>query len=365
MEYRNPKELTAHPVSSALYGDNHIDGLVDSVREYGILVPLTITDKNVVISGHRRWRSALQLKLDKVSVEVKIFQDEWAEKQAILDYNKQREKTFIQKMNEAQLLKEIYSAKAKLRTQQAPNEPVGIKKSPKEMFPSETRDLLGKQVDIGSGRTYDKAEKIWDKAQEGDEKAQSLVKDIDAGDKTISKAYNELFDKAHVSHNAGENEWYTPKEYIELAVKVMGHIDLDPASTKEANTIINAKKYYDKEKDGLTQDWIGNIWMNPPYAQPLIDRFSSKLVEEYKNGNAKEAIVLVNNATETKWFQLLCSVASGVCFPVGRVKFWAPNKVSAPLQGQAVIYIGNKADIFLGVFKSMGVTMRVDKNGEA
>ena len=33
---------------------------------------------------------------------------------------------------------------------------------------------------------------------------------------------------AHVGQATGENEWYTPKEYIEAARTVLGNIELDP-----------------------------------------------------------------------------------------------------------------------------------------
>ena len=95
--------------------------------------------------------------------------------------------------------------------------------------------------------------------------------------------------------------------------------------------------------------------MNPPYASPLIRAFCAKLAAHYEQDDVTEAIVLVNNATETQWFNLLISVASAVCFPQGRVKFWAVDKEAAtPLQGQAVIYIGRKPLAFKAAFAHLG-----------
>ena len=163
--------------------------------------------------------------------------------------------------------------------------------------------------------------------------------------------------RAHVANNSGDNEWYTPVKYIEAARSVMGAIDLDPASTQIANDVIGAANYYTAEDDGLTKDWVGNVWMNPPYDGSLIGSFTEKLCESHQMGSVDQAIALVNNATETKWFQALASQASAICFPSGRVKFWHPQKEAVPLQGQAILYLGCAGHEFARVFSSFGFCM--------
>ena len=82
--------------------------------------------------------------------------------------------------------------------------------------------------------------------------------------------------KPHVTHNTGRVEWYTPPAVIKAVRTVLGEIDLDPASTAEANHIVGAKNFFTKDDDGLKHDWLGKIFCNPPYSRGLIDKFVVK-----------------------------------------------------------------------------------------
>ena len=166
--------------------------------------------------------------------------------------------------------------------------------------------------------------------------------------------------KPHVAHNSGQNEWYTPAEWIALARNVMGGIDCDPASSKIANETVKAARYYTAEDDGRDKPWGARVWMNPPYAQPLIADFCEQMASRVESGEVIEAIVLVNNGTETAWFQRLLSQASAVCFPKSRIRFFSPDGMQgAPLQGQAVVYFGPHPEAFITAAKSHGACLAV------
>jgi phage N-6-adenine-methyltransferase len=158
---------------------------------------------------------------------------------------------------------------------------------------------------------------------------------------------------AHVSYNTGENEWYTPLEFIEAARKVMGSITLDPASSKIANKTVKARRFFTKDDNGLLKKWGGTVWLNPPYSSDMINQFCDKLVESLPT--IDQAIVLVNNATDTRWFQTMVASSQAVCFPGGRIRFLDPKgNPGQPLQGQVILYYGMRTKTFSKVFKSFG-----------
>ena len=174
----------------------------------------------------------------------------------------------------------------------------------------------------------------------------------------------------HVTQNTGHMEWYTPKHIIEAAREVMGGIDMDPASTYEANEkIVKATYIRTIEDDALSQNttWMpdepygsyeGRIWLNPPYRQPHIRKFAERLLAEIEMGYVVQAIWLSNNATETSWGQMLLSNAVSVCFPAQRIKFLDRNfqPANTPTQGQMIVGLGPELDTgkFNSIFGELG-----------
>ena len=162
---------------------------------------------------------------------------------------------------------------------------------------------------------------------------------------------------AHVSRASGEIEWYTPLPIIQACRAAMGGIDLDPASSEKAQETVGAGSFFTAEDDGLSQPWSGRVFLNPPYESKLVGPFVEKMLSE----PVEQAIILVNNATETKWGQALLERADAVCFPSGRIQFLDSEGIpkQSPLQGQMIIGIGIEVESFLREFQNIGAVLCV------
>lgn len=149
-------------------------------------------------------------------------------------------------------------------------------------------------------------------------------------------------------------EWYTPALYVQAARRVLGGIDLDPASCDRANEIVRADVYFTREDDGLAHDWRGRIWLNPPYGGAQA-AFTDHLVAEYERGHILAAILLVNShATDTDWFQPLWDHL--LCFSEGRINFIGPTGEieSGSTHGSVFAYLGPDRAAFAGQFRDFG-----------
>jgi hypothetical protein len=158
--------------------------------------------------------------------------------------------------------------------------------------------------------------------------------------------------------NTGDEESYTPIDYLESARVVMNGICLDPASNQMAQINVKANNYYTVDDDGLTKEWGGKVWMNPPYTALVINKFIDKLIHHFKEDHITDAIVLTNNNTDTSWFHSAAKSSNAICFTSGRINFLKRDgSTSSPTNGQSFFYFGSDSELFKKEFSQYGLVM--------
>lgn len=163
----------------------------------------------------------------------------------------------------------------------------------------------------------------------------------------------------------GAFERFTTPEVIEAARQVLGRIDLDPASCEIAQQTVRAKKFFTIEDDALGREWVGKVFLNPPFFTGLYQKFIDKLVGEIKAGRVTAAILLTNSRTDPRWFSTAVSSCASVCFSAGRLHFALPTTDgqaaildSTPMRGQVLFYYGQEPDCFEQEFSKFGNCLR-------
>jgi ParB family chromosome partitioning protein len=169
---------------------------------------------------------------------------------------------------------------------------------------------------------------------------------------------------SNVLHSSESVEYYTPPIYIEAARAVLGEIDLDPASCDEANRTVRAGTHFTVADDGLSREWFGRVWLNPPYGNhPRLGKsnqglWSERLFLAYRHEKIEAAILLVNAVTDRVWFQPAWN--HSICFTDHRIRYLTPANapdVHQPTHGNAFVYLGPDHELFYQLFKRFGVVV--------
>ena len=201
-ETRKLSDLRENPKSVEIYGADDISDLLESIPREGVLEPLVIKPDGTILSGHRRFRAAKQLvgegrvESDVVPCRVVDVRDETEEKGLIIQFNRQRKKTFEQMMKEAQVLEAVEKTRAEERQRS------GLLLGERRKLPSASGEANGPRQgkaaeavagEIGVSRaTYERGKKVWDAAKQGDPTAQQLVGKLNRGEVTVSDAYQRV-----------------------------------------------------------------------------------------------------------------------------------------------------------------------------
>lgn len=154
----------------------------------------------------------------------------------------------------------------------------------------------------------------------------------------------------------------TPAKYVEAARKVIGLIELDPATNPSAQRVVCAQRFYTRETDGLAQSWRSpSVWLNPPYSRDLIGPFIDKLLAELDGIGA--AIALVNTDNSASWYQALLGACTAFCLLGKRIAFELEGEpVKGNAHPQTFFYFGPKLPAFARAFAAFGAVCIVHKH---
>ena len=123
------------------------------------------------------------------------------------------------------------------------------------------------------------------------------------------------------------DHYATPRAFMRF-LQVIYDVDFDPCP-------------YKSTVDGLSLDWIGNIYCNPPYSS--IFPWLQKGKDEIAAGRAKLVVYLLPVRTDTKYFHLfILRFAKAVYFLKGRLHF---NDAKHPAPFPVMIVLIDKESI--------------------
>lgn len=131
---------------------------------------------------------------------------------------------------------------------------------------------------------------------------------------------------------SGEQDRRTPLEVFKELDNEF-NFELDPCTSSEKNGNLGTPFYFNKEQDGLKQDWskFKSIFINPPFNQLPKKKWEVKCFRELELAQQENRemtiVLLVPSKTETDWYHkfLTSKFLKEVRFQKGRMTFEGHN----------------------------------------
>jgi len=351
--------------------EDKVTEIASSIKEIGLLNPITISENNVLIAGLHRLNAFKMLGYKEIEANV-VPLSGLKQELAEIDENLIRaDLHFIDRGDHLKRRKEIYellhpetkaggdrkSEEVISKGNNYPLIPTFIKDTASKIGQSES--TIKQEIQISNNLSSEMKQQV-KKADLSKTEALKLARLEPEKQKEIMKnitTTKQAMNATVYSHNS--LEYYTPQEYIEVAREVMGSIDTDPATCEAPQKWIKAKTFYTEIDDGLSKNWYGNVWLNPPYSktngQSNQEIWALKLLDEYKKGNVISGVLLVKAALGYNWFEKLWDILP-VCFARERLSFVLSNgsNEGQSKQATAFFYIGKNIDGFKNQFSKFG-----------
>lgn len=151
----------------------------------------------------------------------------------------------------------------------------------------------------------------------------------------------------------------TPREFHRPVAQAVGGFDLDPASGAEQHP--TAETRWTKDDDGLSRQWFGTVWLNPPFTKK--DRWIRKARSALADDDVDTIVVLLPVDTSAGWFhEHVAPAAEAVCFVEGRLSFDGVD--GAPNFGVMLVVMGECPRELLDVLDSKGAVYRSGEQHE-
>ncbi|MDF9748654.1 DNA N-6-adenine-methyltransferase [Arthrobacter sp. ES3-54] len=157
------------------------------------------------------------------------------------------------------------------------------------------------------------------------------------------------------------DDWPTPLDLFDTLDEEF-NFTLDPCASAA-----NAKcpNFYTQDDDGLAQEWVGSVFMNPPYGRE-IGKWVAKAYEAAESGAT--VVCLIPSRTDTKYWHDYVMKASEVRFIRSRLHFDNPSHQERKASGAATAHnapFPSAVIVFKGASSGFPLMTAIARNGES